>query len=106
MGAISATGRIPSSAAPTAAPTRAAAPAGVATTRNDPNISPRPPVTPDPPAWAPIANTRSSRSISSRSPEWSASSTVMSSPDGEVAASGAERRAKRSVPSCDTDGSD
>src|SRR5439155_1587264 len=69
---ISATGRMPSMAAPTAAPTMADSARGVSHTRSAPNSSMNPSVTlnapPNAPMSSPRQNTDSSARISSRRP--------------------------------------
>ena len=82
MNCISATGRWPWSAAPTAAPTMSDSAMGVSTTRSGPNSSSKPAVTlKAPPSVAmssPRQKTLSSRSISSRSASWIAWTYVTS----------------------------
>ena len=69
---ISQTGRIPSTAAPTAVPMIAFSASGVSSTRSAPNSSMKPSVTLNAPPKAPMSSPRqitvSSRRISSRSP--------------------------------------
>src|SRR3972149_6367705 len=73
---ISATGRSPAMAAPTAAPPIVASEIGVSRTRSSPNSSNKPRVAPYAPPYrptsSPMTNTLGSRIISSRKDSWMA----------------------------------